>query len=130
MGKANVSEFIRAAVIEKAERDLARLDQKLAALESVHTARTSLEALLEALARGTAPVVAIAQDTAAITRFKKLRRAVEDASTLAGELAAQLNVADERELALEARAKIVAELASVGVAIPGDASAPEAVAAE
>ncbi|HRG99466.1 MAG TPA: hypothetical protein PLR99_24635 [Polyangiaceae bacterium] len=114
MGKPLVSEFMRAAVVEKAERDLARLDQKLAALDTLHTARGALEALLETLARGTSPVVAVAQDTGAITRFKKLRRAVEEANALAGELAEQLRVDEERDAVLAARAKITEELASVG----------------
>ena len=130
MGKANVSEFIRAAVLEKAERDLARLDQKLAALEAIHSARVSLEGLLEGLSRGTAPVVAIAQDTASITRFKKLRRAVEEASTLAGELSTQLDVEDERTRVIDARAKIVAELASVGVSPSPVVAEPEEAAAQ
>lgn len=114
MGKPLVSEFMRAAVVEKAERDLARLDQKLAALDTLHAARGSLEALLETLARGTSPVVAVAQDTGAITRFKKLRRAVEEANALAAELAEQLRVDEERDAVLAARAKITEELASVG----------------
>jgi tartrate dehydratase alpha subunit/fumarate hydratase class I-like protein len=116
MGKPLVSEFMRAAVVEKAERDLARLDQKLAALDTLHAARGSLEALLETLARGTSPVVAVAQDTGAITRFKKLRRAVEEANALAVELAEQLRVDEERDAVLAARAKIAEELASVGEA--------------
>ncbi|HQY62873.1 MAG: hypothetical protein IPF92_30075 [Myxococcales bacterium] len=125
MGKPLVSEFMRAAVVEKAERDLARLDQKLAALDTLHLARGSLEALLETLARGTSPVVAVAQDTASITRFKKLRRAVEDANGLATELAEQLRVDEERASVLAARAKITEELASVGAADTSAADAAE-----
>lgn len=128
MPKPLVSEFMRAAVVEKAERDLARLDQKLSALETVHLARGSLETLLEALTRGTSPVVAVAQDTGAITRFKKLRRAVEEANTLAAELAVQLHVDEEREATLEARANITEELALVGapLATAADADATDA----
>ncbi len=59
-------------------------------------------------------MVAVAQDTASITRFKKLRRAVEDANGLAVELAEQLRVDEERASVLAARAKITEELASVG----------------
>jgi hypothetical protein len=111
-----VSEFVRAAVQEKAERDLARLDQQICALEAVRDARASLEALLETLSRGTAPVVAVATASAAIGRFKKLRRSVEEAHTLAGELAIELDVHDGLGRLAEARTGILAELDAVAAA--------------
>lgn len=118
MSKAPVSEFIRAAVLEKAERDLSRLDQQLLALDTLQGARAQLDTLLDRLAKGTAPVVSISHETSAITRFKKLRRAVEEAHVLAGELSIQLEVDEALTRTAAARAKIVAELETVGVAPP------------
>lgn len=118
MSKAPVSDFIRAAVLEKAERDLSRLDQQLTALDTLQGARAQLDTLLDRLAKGTAPVVSISHETSAITRFKKLRRAVEEAHVLAGELAIQLEVDEALTRTAAARAKIVAELETVGVAPP------------
>lgn len=109
-----VSEFVRAAVREKAERDLARLDQQLVAFEAVGSSRSSLEGLLEVLSRGTAPVVAIANGGPAIGRFKKLRRAVEEAHALAGEIMIELEVEEGLGRLQAAKARVLAELDAVG----------------
>jgi hypothetical protein len=124
MSKAPVSDFIRAAVLEKAERDLSRLDQQLTALDTLQGARAQLDTLLDRLAKGTAPVVSISHETSAITRFKKLRRAVEEAHVLAGELSIQLEVDEALARTTSARAKIVAELETVGVTPPEVAQSP------
>ena len=111
---APVSDFIRAAVQEKAERELSRLDQQLVAFETLQSTRAALDTLLEVLSKGTAPVVAIATGGAAIGRFKKLRRAVEEAHVLAGELVIELEAEEGLAKVRGVREKILAELESVG----------------
>ncbi len=125
-----MSEFVRAAVLEKAERELARLDQRLGALNTVANAQNTLNALAEGLARATAPVAAIAHDASAITRFKKLRRAVEDAQALASELAIQLEVNEGLSEAHSERAGIVVELENMGISETSGASSSRSEAAE
>ncbi len=124
---APISDFIRAAVQEKAERELSRLDQQLVAFETLRDTRTSLDALLDVLSKGTAPVVAIATGGSAIGKFKKLRRAIEEAHVLAGELGVELEVDEGLAKVVGARGRIVSELEAVGGA--GVVGA-EAIAAE
>lgn len=123
-----VSEFVRAAVAEKADRDLARLDQRVAAYDALHVAHLALTEVTEALTRGTAPVAAVAHDASAIARFKKLRKAVEDAQALSTELVAQLGVTEGLSMAKNEKSAIVDELAAVGVVLPVAVSSAASVA--
>jgi len=119
-----VSEFVRLAVREKAERELARLDQQLLAFETIGAARAGLEALLEVLSKGTAPLAAIANGGPAIGRFKKLRRAVEEAHVLAGELTIELETEEGLTKLKATKARVLAELDAVGE--PSEATASQA----
>ncbi len=112
-----VSDFVRAAVREKAERELGRLDQQLVAFETIAAARSSLEALLEALSKGTAPVVAIANGGPSIGRFKKLRRAAEEAHVLAGELMVELEIEEGLGKLQATKERVLGELEAVGAGV-------------
>ncbi|GAC1573838.1 MAG: hypothetical protein NVS3B20_24500 [Polyangiales bacterium] len=113
---APVNEFVREAIREKAARELAALDQRTAAFDAAVNTRSTLDALSASLAGATPALVACA-DSQTISRLKKLRKAVDDATLLADEIASALGV-DVHRAELDAqRAEIERALASVGIGV-------------
>src|SRR4051812_34234500 len=91
-----VQDFVREAIREKATRELASLDQRTSALDAAAHARATLDALTAALA-GATPALAACADSTTVAKLKKLRRAVDEATLLADEIASSLGVDTQRE---------------------------------
>jgi hypothetical protein len=124
-----LSDFVREAVREKALRELAALDQRAAACGAIERASTGLAAVATELYASTSAFPALTTDTAATAKLKKLRKAVDDARALAGELAESLGVASKSEELATARAEILDALRHAGVdvdAVIASATAPAA----
>jgi hypothetical protein len=121
---AEVPEFVREAIREKAMRELASLDQRTRAFDAVTHMREVLTALVASSATATPTIVGVA-DGATIGRLKKLRKAIDDAKLLSDDIADALGV-DERRAELDAaRAEIERALASVGLSHEATAAAAE-----
>jgi hypothetical protein len=127
-----LSDFVREAVREKALRELAALDQRATACGAIERASTGLAAVATDLYATTSAFPALTTDTAATAKLKKLRKAVDDARALAGELAESLGVAAKSEELATARAEILDALRAAGVDVDAvmAAAAPVAPPAE
>ncbi|MGZ3421143.1 MAG: hypothetical protein ACXWUG_22335 [Polyangiales bacterium] len=115
MAKTAPSPFLQAAVREKAERDLAAIDVRVAAFDGVEKALDTLVELSTSLAESTPAIAQTAPDPVAVTKLKKLRRAVDEARALAEEIATSLDVRTQREGAIRSRAEIVEALVAAGL---------------
>ncbi len=110
-----LSDFVREAVREKALRELAALDHRAAACGAIERASTGLAAVATDLYATTSAFPALTTDTAATAKLKKLRKTVDDARALAGELAESLGVALKTEELTAARLEILEALRAAGV---------------
>jgi hypothetical protein len=112
---APLSDFVRDAVREKAVRELAALDQQAAACGAIERASTGLQAVASELYASTSAFPVLTSDPGAMAKLKKLRKAVDDARALAGELAGSLDVAGKTDELATARAEILEALKTAGV---------------
>jgi hypothetical protein len=112
---SKLSPYLKQALREKAERDLAALDVRLSAFDAVDRALDTLVVLSEELGRATPSIAQCAPDPSAVTKLKKLRRSIDDARTFADEIAKSLGVDTERARVAEERQSIVEALASAGI---------------
>ena len=119
-------DFLKDAVREKAERDLAALDTRRTAIEAIAQATAQVATLASVLAQATPAIASTAADAAAITRLKKLRRALDEARVHADDLALALDVDVQRAAIVEARAGIHAALVAAGI----EAADPEVLEVE
>jgi hypothetical protein len=115
MPKPVPSPFLQAAVREKAERDLAAIDTRLAAFDGVEKALDALVELSSSLAESTPSIAQVAPDATVTTKLKKLRRAVDEARALAEDIATAIDVRTAREGAKGARAEILEALVAAGL---------------
>lgn len=122
---APVPEFVREAIREKAARELATLDQRTAAFDAAEHARATLDALAASLA-GATPALVASADSSTVAKLKKLRKAVDDATLFADEIASALGVDTRREELVAQRLEIERALSSVGI---GGVSEVAAIAA-
>lgn len=124
---APVPEFVREAIREKAARELATLDQRTAAFDAAEHARATLDALAASLA-GATPALVASADSATVAKLKKLRKAVDDATLFADEIAASLGVDTRREELVAQRLEIERALSSVGIVASSELPAIAAAA--
>lgn len=124
MPKSEVPAFVREAIREKATRELAALDQRVAAFDAVAHMREVLTALVAHSATATPGIVGCA-DGATIGRLKKLRKSIDDAKLLADDIADAMGIDDKRGELEAQRTEIERALASVGL---GEVALVEAAA--
>ncbi|MFI5301021.1 MAG: hypothetical protein ACHREM_23305 [Polyangiales bacterium] len=105
------TDYVRAAVSEKATKDLATLDQRSAAFTAIDEVRDAVRALVEAWPR-TAGALAQPSLTA---RLRKLRKAIDDAQTTASEIAEAIGGETRRAELIAERASIVDALEKAGI---------------
>jgi hypothetical protein len=116
MGKSPpVSEFVRAAIREKASRELLVLQQRETAFEGMGRAQRDLSELSVHLATTASALAALPPDAHVLTKVRRLRKAVEEASALSTEVAEALAVGDQREIIATARGEILRAMAEVGL---------------
>src|SRR5688572_15960818 len=92
-----LSDFVRDAIREKAARELRALDQRVEAFTGVERTRDALHALASDLTAAATSVTAVAGETGAAAKLKKLRKLVDDAHALATEIGDALGVDAQRE---------------------------------
>lgn len=112
---APLSPYLQQALREKAERDLASLDQRLSAFEAVDRALDALVELSTQLGQSTPAIAQTAPDPGVVAKLKKLRRSIDDARAFAEDIAQALDVKAQREDAANARRAIVEALAAAGI---------------
>lgn len=112
---APLSPYLQQALREKAERDLASLDQRISAFEAVDRALDALVDLSTQLGQSTPAIAQTAPDPGVVAKLKKLRRSIDDARAFAEEIAQALDVKAQREEAAGARQAIVDALAAAGI---------------
>ena len=105
MSRNGMSEFVREAIREKATRELNALNQRAHAFGGIDRSRDALFTVAGDLAAASA---AVSSDAAVATKFKKLRKLIDDAHVLATEIADALGTDAQRE-ALEAQRVAVTE---------------------
>ena len=108
MSRNGMSEFVREAIREKATRELNALNQRAHAFGGIDRSRDALFTVAGDLAAASAAVSAVSSDAAVATKFKKLRKLIDDAHVLATEIADALGTYAQRE-ALEAQRVAVTE---------------------
>jgi hypothetical protein len=111
----SLSPYLQQALREKAERDLAAIDQRISAFDAVDRALGLLLELANQLAQSTPAIAQTAPDPGVVGKLKKLRRAVDDARVFADDIALALDVSAQRREAAAARAAIVDALAGAGL---------------
>lgn len=111
----SLSPYLQQALREKAERDLAGLDQRLSAFDAVDRALDSLVELSAQLGQATPAIAQTAPDPGVVSKLKKLRRAIDDARVFADEIALALDVKAQRQDAATARQAIVEALTAAGI---------------
>ena len=108
MSRNGMSEFVREAIREKATRELNALNQRAHAFGGIDRSRDSLFTIAGDLATATSAVSAVSADAGVASKFKKLRKLIDDAHVLATEIADALGTDAQRE-ALEAQREAVTE---------------------
>lgn len=111
----SLSPYLQQALREKAERDLASLDQRLSAFDAIDRALDALLELANQLAQATPAIAQTAPDPGVVGKLKKLRRSIDDARVFADDIALALDVKSQRQDAAAARAAIVEALAGAGI---------------
>lgn len=111
----SLSPYLQQALREKAERDLAGLDQRLSAFDAVDRALDALVELSSQLGQATPAIAQTAPDPGVVAKLKKLRRAIDDARVFADEIAIALDVKAQRKDAADARQSIVEALTAAGI---------------
>jgi len=112
---APMSSYLQQALREKAERDLASIDRRIAAFDAVDRALDALVELSSELGTSTPAIAQTAPDPSVVGKLKKLRKSIDDARTYAEEIAHALDVKAQREEASAARLAIVDALAAAGI---------------
>lgn len=85
-GNGGMNDFVREAIREKAERDLAALNQRIDAFGGIERARDGADTVASELTNAAAAVASMPVDGASTAKLKKLRKHVDDALALATEL--------------------------------------------
>lgn len=111
----SLSPYLQQALREKAERDLASLDQRISAFDAVDRALDALVELSTKLGQSTPAIAQTAPDPGVVGKLKKLRRAIDDARVFAEDIALALDVKAQRDEASTARAAIVEALSAAGI---------------
>ncbi|MBL8682297.1 MAG: hypothetical protein JNK05_24225 [Myxococcales bacterium] len=115
-GGGVMNEFVKQAIREKAERELAGLQQRLDAFGGVERSRDSLHRVATDVTAAAAGYTSMATtDTAVVSKLKKLKKLVEDAHALATELGDSLGVDRERESLELQRREILKALDAAGI---------------
>ena len=84
---AGINDFVRQAIREKAERELAGLQQRLDAVGGVERARDSLHRVSSDVTAAAGAYAGLATtDTTIASKMKKLKKLVEEAHAIATEL--------------------------------------------
>ena len=112
---APMSSYLQQALREKAERDLASIDQRIAAFDAVDRALDALVTLSTELGQSTPAIAQAAPDATIAAKLKKLRRSIDDARGLAQEIAQTLDAKAQRDEAATARTAILEALAAAGI---------------
>jgi hypothetical protein len=105
------TDYVREAVREKAAKDLATLTQRTAAFAAVDEVRASIRALVEAWPRTAASL----SQPSMTARLRKLRKAIDDAQSIASEMAEAIGGEERRAELLAERQAIVDALAKAGI---------------
>jgi hypothetical protein len=105
------TDYVRAAVSEKASKDLATLDQRSSAFTAIDDVRSAIRSLVEEWPR-TAGALAQPSNTA---RLRKLRKAIDDAQAIASEIAEAIGGEARRAELISERAAIVDALEKAGI---------------
>jgi hypothetical protein len=106
-----MTDYVRAALKEKASKDLAALEQKSTAFAAIDGVRTAIRGLVE----GWPATAAGLSDPALTAKMKKLRKAIDEAQALSSEISEAIGGDARRsELAAERKA-IIDALASAGI---------------
>jgi hypothetical protein len=113
---AGMNDFVRQAIREKAERELAGLQQRLDAVGGVERARDSLHRVATDVTAAAGAYTGLATtDTSVASKLKKLKKLVEEAHAIATELGDVLGVDREREGLEAQRKEIMKALESAGI---------------
>ena len=115
MTKAAPTDFVREAIREKASRELLLLNQRVLAFDGVERVRSAIGGVASDLAATASALASLAPDAALVGKLKRLRRSVEDAQTLAVDIADALSIAEQRAAADTARASILHALEGAGL---------------
>jgi hypothetical protein len=110
-----ISPFVQQAIREKAQRDLAALELRVAAFDGLDRAQKALVELANTLAQASPAIAQTAADPAIASKMKKLRKVVDDARGLADEISTALDVSAQREATGAARSAIVDALVAAGI---------------
>lgn len=115
MSKNGMSEFIREAIREKATRDLIALNQRAHAFGGIDRSRDALFTVAGDLATATSAVSAVSADAGVATKFKKLRKLIDDAHVIATEIADALGTDAQRESLNAQREAVTEALRAAGI---------------
>lgn len=115
MSRNGMSEFIREAIREKATRELNALNQRAHAFGGIDRSRDALFTVAGDLAAATSAVSAVSTDAAVATKFKKLRKLIDDAHVLATEIADALGTDAQREALESSRQAVTEALRAAGI---------------
>lgn len=127
-----LSDYVREAVREKAARDWQRLRQRSEAFAAIEQLLGALAATERELAESAPVVLSAAPEAGLGSKIKKLRRAVDEASSLSRDIVEALGGATSRASLEEARNAILDALRSAGLdesALDAPKPAPQAAAA-
>lgn len=111
-----MNDFVRQAIREKAERELAGLQQRLDAVGGVERARDSLHRVSSDVTAAAGAYAGLATtDTTIASKMKKLKKLVDEAHAIATELGDVLAVDREREGLEAQRKEITRALEAAGI---------------
>jgi len=110
-----VTDFVREAIREKASRELNVLNQRAEAFEAIERAKDTLHKTSSELTMAATSIAAVVTDTTAVSKLKKLRKAVDDALVLATEIADVMGVNAQREALNASRQAILEALKGAGL---------------
>jgi|LNFM01.1.fsa_nt_gb hypothetical protein len=115
-GGGVMNEFVKQAIREKAERELAGLQQRLDAFGGVERSRDALHRVATDVTAAAAGYTSMpTTDTTVVSKLKKLKKLVEDAHALATDLGDSLGVDGEREALQQQRREILKALDAAGI---------------
>lgn len=115
MSKNGMSEFIREAIREKATRDLIAINQRAHAFGGIDRSRDALFTVAGDLATATSAVSAVSSDAGVASKFKKLRKLIDDAHVIATEIADALGTDAQRESLNAQREAVTEALRAAGI---------------
>lgn len=115
MTKPAVSDFVRDAIREKASRELASLNQRTLAFDGVERARDAIAAITSDLGATASALAMLPPDPAVVAKLRRLRKTMDDATTLSLAIAESLAIDEQRSSAEVARASILRALDEIGL---------------